>query len=112
MATSLHRQALPHQVLGSQALGLLRPTFSCCAVESGRPLLGFKNSLLPVFRGQVPWLPKMCRMVVPWQQRAFVPKLKVQVPPPEPGLGGLPDVADPVLIKSSFFVRLGAKKLE
>lgn len=102
-ATSPHPQPLPRQVLGLQALGLLRPTFSSCAVETRRLLLGFKNSLLRAFGGQVSLLPKMCGMVVPWQQRAFVPKLKVHVPPPEPVLGGLPDVTDPALIKSSFF---------
>lgn len=37
-------------------------------------------------------------------------KLKVRVPPPEPSGGGLPDVTDPALIKSSLFDGLGAKK--
>ena len=56
-------EPLPRQVLGRQALGLLRPTLSSCAVETRRLLLGFKNSLLRAFRGQVSLLPKMCGMV-------------------------------------------------
>lgn len=69
------------------------------AVLSNR---GFKNSLLQVFRGQVPFLPKMCGMEVSWPQWVFVSELKVHVSPPAPGLGGLPNVTDPVLIKSFF----------
>ena len=99
----LPRRSLSLCLARCWTLGLLRPTFSSCAVETRRLLLGFKNSLLRAFGGQVSLLPKMCGMVVPWQQQTFVPKLKVHVPPPEPGLGGLPDVTDPALIKSSFF---------
>lgn len=55
---------------------------------------GFKNSLLQVFRGQVPFLPKMCGMVVSRLQWAFVSELKVHVSPPAPSLGGLPNVTD------------------